>query len=382
MACVLAARLTPSDENLNEQMLSKKTAGGAITGLDIAAGSIAAVEVAGTSAGPAAKLEATALAPLETGAFAEGEVVAPDLLSKALKDFFAEHKLGKRVRLGVANQKVVVRTLRLPFVENPDELESAVRFKASDEIPMPLDQAVLDYRVVAYTQNDEGARQMDVIVVAARREMIEVLLDTMGRAGLRPIGIDLAAFGTIRALAERRPPAAAGSDQEPVPTTLYAAIGDGTNLAFARGRSCLFTRMSPFGVEEIAEDLSERSELTLEHARDWLVYVGLEKPLAELDLDPETGPIGEHSRAALEQGAARLLDELRLSLDFYAQQPDAPAVEQLVVTGPGAAIAGLAERLSEGLALPLRESVPSALRDESPAATHRLATAYGLALEE
>src|SRR5690606_22815243 len=107
MACVLAARLTPSDENLNEQMLSKKTAGGAITGLDIAAGSIAAVEVAGTSAGPAAKLEATALAPLETGAFAEGEVVAPDLLSKALKDFFAEHKLGKRVRLGVANQKVV-----------------------------------------------------------------------------------------------------------------------------------------------------------------------------------------------------------------------------------------------------------------------------------
>ena len=360
-------------------MLSRKSTGGAITGLDLAAGSIAAAEVVDATAGPAAKLRATAVAPLEAGAFAEGEVVAPDLLSKALKDFFSDNKLNKRVRLGIANQKVAVRTLRLPYVENPEELESAVRFKAQDEIPMPLDQAVLDHRVVAYSQSEDGGRQMDVIVVAARREMVEVLLDTLGRAGLRPIGIDLSAFGMIRALAERRP---ATGQSEPVPTTLYCSIGDGTNLAFARGRSCLLTRMVPYGAEEIAKELSDRSELTMEHARQWLGFVGLEKPVEELGAEADMRPILESTRESLEAGAARLLDELRLSLDFYGQLPDVPGVEQLVVTGSGGAIPGLAPRLAEGLGLSLREASPNALSDQDAALSHRLATAYGLALEE
>src|SRR5690606_6522246 len=154
--------------------------------------------------------------------------------------------------------------------------------------------------------------------------------------GLRPVGIDLSAFGTIRALAERRPPDAAAGDQEPIPATLYSSIGDGTNLAFARGRSCLFTRMSPVGAEEIANPLKERSELTLEHAREWLNYVGLEKPVEDFDHGPDLQPLAESSREVLEEGASRLLDELRLSLDFYGQH-DGPAVEQLVVTGPGGA---------------------------------------------
>lgn len=364
-------------------MLNKKTTGGAITGLDIGAGSIAAAEVGGANAGPAAPLQGAAVGLLSPGAFSEGEVVAPDLLSQALKDFFSEHKLSKRVRLGIANQKVAVRLVRLPYVENPEELESAVRFKAQDEIPMPLDQAVLDYRVVAYTQNDEGIRQMDVIVVAARREMIDVLLDTMGRAGLRPVGIDLSAFGMIRALAERRPAGAMNGDQGPVPTTLYCSIADGTNLAFARGRSCLFTRMSPYGAEEIAKELTARSDLTLDHAREWLGYVGLDQPLESLDLGEDLGSVGETTRETLEQGATRLLDELRLSLDFYAQQPDVPQVEQLVITGPGAAYSGLAAHLAEGLGLPLREAIPQALADDGASQDpNRLATAYGLALEE
>lgn len=362
-------------------MLSKKRTGGALTGLDIDAGSIAAVEVGDTNAGPAAQLQDAAIAPLDAGAFSEGEVVDPDLLSQSLKEFFNKNKLSKRVRLGIANQKIAVRTIRLPYVENPDELESAVRFKAQEEIPMPLDQAVLDFRVVAISQHDD-TKQMDVIVAAARREMIELLLDTMGRAGLRPVGIDLSAFGMIRALAERRPTINESGEQVPVPTTLYSAIGDGANLAFARGRSCLFTRMSPFGAEEIAQELTEQTELTLEHAREWMGFVGLEQPLEQIEVGEELEPIVEATRETLESGIARLLDELRLSLDFYGQQPDVPAVEQLVVTGPGGAIPGLAKRLAEGLGLPLREATPAALSEYPAVEASRLATAYGLALEE
>src|SRR3954447_24269991 len=111
--------------NLQLQLTRKKKTGG-IAGLDIEAGSIAATEVEGTNG--ATRVTASAIQPLEPGAFHEGEVLDPDLLAAALKRLFSENKLSKRVRLGIGNQRVVVRTLRLPAIENPAEMEAAVRF--------------------------------------------------------------------------------------------------------------------------------------------------------------------------------------------------------------------------------------------------------------
>ena len=124
------------------------------------------------------------------------------------------------MRLGIGNQRVVVRTLRLPAIEDPKEMEAAVRFQAQEQIPMPLDQAVLEHQVVGGVPAEEGAApQVDVVVVAARRDMIASFLEPIRRAGLEPVGIDLSAFGMIRALAgdrrgaeptARRPAGAAG----------------------------------------------------------------------------------------------------------------------------------------------------------------------------
>src|SRR5262249_23556344 len=81
----------------------KGTGGGA--GLDTEAGSIAATEVAGANGD--ARIAASAIAPLEPGAFHEGEVMDADRLSAALKRLFSEHKLSKQVRVGIGNQRVV-----------------------------------------------------------------------------------------------------------------------------------------------------------------------------------------------------------------------------------------------------------------------------------
>src|SRR5690349_6283632 len=105
--------------------LTRKKTGG-VSGLDIEAGSLAQVE--GTNG--STRVTASAVQPLEPGAFHEGEVLDPDRLAAALKSLFAQHKLSKRVRLGVGNQRVVVRTLRLPAIENPNEMAAAVRFQA------------------------------------------------------------------------------------------------------------------------------------------------------------------------------------------------------------------------------------------------------------
>ena len=100
------------------------------------------------------QVAATAIAPLAPDAFHDGEVGDADALADALRRSSAEHKLSKRVRLGIANQRVVVRTLRLPAIEDPKELDAAVRFQAQEQIPMPLDQAVLDHRVVGGVAGD------------------------------------------------------------------------------------------------------------------------------------------------------------------------------------------------------------------------------------
>lgn len=348
-----------------------------VVGLDIEAGSIAATEV---RANGSAAVVASAIAPLDPGAFHEGEVLDPERLAAALKRLFAEHKLSKRVRLGVGNQRVVVRTVRLPAIEDPKEMEAAVRFQAQEQIPMPLDQAVLEHQVVGGVPAEEGqAPQVDVIVVAARRDMVSSFVAPLRRAGLEPLGIDLSAFGMIRALAGAAPrPAGVEPGERPATAVLYCGVGDVTNLAVARGASCLFTRVSNAGLEAISEALVRSLGLTPEHAGQWLSHVGLERPATEIEGDEQT--VAE-VRRALEAGVSALLDELRLSLDYYGAQEAALPVERIVLCGPGSAIPGLAQRMEAGLGLPIAPARPAALEGLDEGAAARLTLPFGLALE-
>ncbi len=378
-----------------------------VVGLDVEAGSVAATEVGVNGHAAVSKF---GIVPLGAGVFREGEVTDPTALGDALKHLFSKGKLSKTVRVGLASQRVAVRTLRLPHIDDRTELETAIRFQAQDHIPMPLENAVLDWQVVGHSTGENGERQIDVVVVAARREMLGSLIEAINRAGLRPVGIDLSAFGMVRALSgesyepvdpgdyvdapgpvdhpgEQRvaeQPQAEGVAEESTasdigPARLYCNLGDVTNLAVARGASCLFTRISPFGVEGIAQKLAERRELTLEHARQWLAHVGLERPVAEIEGDAETISV---ARKSLTEGAARLVDELRLSLEYYAAQEGAVPVEGIVACGPGTMIPGLAQRLQRDLGQRFGIGRPQALAHLDRLTAARLTLSFGLALEE
>jgi type IV pilus assembly protein PilM len=348
-----------------------------IVGLDIETSSVAATEVKANGSNVVSR---TAIAPLAPGVVNEGEVLDAGALSSALRNLFSQHKLGKAVRLGIANQRVVVRTLQLPLIEDEDEIETAVRFRAQDQIPMPLDQAVLDHRVISRGTGPEGDKQMEVLAVAARRDMITSLLDALRKAGLQPVGIDLSAFGMIRALDVEAPLPVEGQEGQVQQTTLFCHLGDITNLAVARGGQCLFTRVAPFGMESIAQRVAEGQGIPLDDARDALLDVGLEE---SLDLFEEEGADGEAprpTREALEEGASKLIDELRLSLDFYSAQEDASAIERVVLCGPGSSIPGLPERIQVGLGLGIEVMTPAALRELDDEDAARLTVSYGLAI--
>jgi type IV pilus assembly protein PilM len=371
--------------SIEESVLSlkrQKKKGGAAVGLEIEAGSVAAAEVHVNGSPVVTGAAVEALSP---GAFHEGEIADPDAVTEALKSLFGSNKLSKQVRVGVGNQKVIVRTLRLPAIEDPKEMDAAVRFQAQEEIPMPLDQAVLEHQVVGGVPAEEGATpQVDVIVVAARRDMISSFLGPVRKAGLEPVAVDLSAFGMIRALSGIEAEAVAEAADGEAPTmavedaVLYCSLGDVLNLAVARGRSCLFNRVAGTGLQSISGRLASEQGLSSEHASQWLSHVGLEQPVDQIEGDPNTVAA---ARTVLEDGARALVDELRLSLDYYGAQESAVPVGRVVLSGQGSAVAGLPGKLQEGLGLPISVARPTPLAgyDESTAA--RLTLPYGLALE-
>jgi len=248
-------------------------------------------------------------------------------------------------------------------------------------MPMPLDQAALEYQVIGgVTAEEGGAAQVDVVVVAARREMVASFVEPIRRAGLDPVGVDLSAFGMIRALAGAVPaPSAAAAEAPQAGAVLYCNIGDVTNLAVARGRACLFTRVSHVGLGAISARLAGTRDLTPEHTAQWLSYVGLESLVDDLEGDAETVI---EARRSLEEGVGSLVDELRLSRDYYGAQEAALPVERIVLCGPGSSIPGLPSRMEAGLGLPISVPRPSALGGLDDASAARLTLPFGLALED
>lgn len=337
-----------------------------VVGLDIEPGYVAAVQA---TAGRVA-VERAAYAPLAPGVVRDGEVVDVDTLAGVLRELFAETKLGKRVRLGVANQRIVMRTIDLPPLTDPKQLASAIRFQAQDHIPMPLDQAVLEHHALGTVDTADGPRTR-VVLVAARRDMIERLLEAATRAGLRPQGIDLSAFAMIRALHKT------GANG----TSVYVNVGGITNLAIAVGSTCVFTRVVPYGVESVAAELAERRGLTLEHAHGWLKHVGLVTATEEIEGESD---IVVEARSVLSEGVRRIGDEVRNSLDFHTMQEGSAAVDRIVLTGPAVAIPGLAEQVGQQIGLPLEVGLVAEGKagGYSGIDAGRLAVAAGLTIDE
>jgi type IV pilus assembly protein PilM len=334
-----------------------------VVGLEMDPSHIAAAEV---HVNGALTVKKGAVAHLRPGILRDGEVVDTAALSEELRTLFAENDLGTTVRLGVANQRIVVRTLDLPVVRDEHALELAVLAGAPDHIPVPMDEAVLDFHALGVVATPEGPRTR-VVIVAVRRDTIDRLVTAAHDAGLNLAGIDLSAFAMVRALRS------AGSEH----AVLYVNLAGLTNVAVANDTGCLFTRAAAGGLDAIAQTLTERRGLTLEHARGWMQHVGLTTPLASIEGDAE---LVAAVRQALDEGVHQVADTVRNSLNFYRMQDSAEIVERAVLTGPAVAIPGFADELATQLSMPVEPAVVAT--DEEGADSGRLTVAAGLALHD
>lgn len=331
----------------NLKLKLPRRGGRCLVGLDIEPGAIHVAEAAPGPAGPVVRRAASRA--LDPNVVRDGEIVEPELLAAALRSLFADHGFDPHVRVGLANQRIVVRTLDLPPISDAKELAAAIRFQAAAEVPMPLDQAVVDHVSLGIVDTADGPRAR-VVLVAARRELVDRVLGVVRAAGLRPQGIDLSAFALVRSLA--------GDDDEPV---AYLAVGGGVNLVVARGSVCHFTRMVAGGLEAMAAELAERTAVSVEQAREAILREGVPSPAAT-------------ERSVVADGVRRIAADVRASLEFHGAE-----VRRVVLTGSGLAVPGIAEALADQLRL---EVVPGPVAVPEEPADGRFAVAAGLAIEE
>jgi len=327
----------PSAPSLN---LRRRGGSADIVGLDIQPGLVAAVKA---RVNGSVLAERAAARPLDADVVREGEVVDAEALTAALRELFSDGALGKHVRLGVANQRTVMRTLELPPVSDRKELAAAVRFQAQDQVPMPLNNAVLDFHPLGIFDTPAGSRQR-VVLVAAQRDMIERLLGAVRAAGLTPEGVDLSAFALIRSLYD-----SAEGEQGRV---LYLNVDGLTNLAIAEGTVCRFTRVIGGGVEAMASDLAARRGIPLTDARALLATVDLSVSapspgvLGVPAVEPEREPAPEpelHDEAASQaadgepSGVADAEREAALSREEHEAQETSMGYAETVAAAQAAA---------------------------------------------
>jgi type IV pilus assembly protein PilM len=288
--------------------LLARRSGGDVVGLDIQPGLVAAVKV---SVNGAIVVEQAAVSPLAADAVREGEVADRAVLTDTLRELFESSGLSKRVRVGVANQRTVMRTLELPPMDDRKELAAAVNFQAQDQVPMPLANAVLDFHPLGVIDTPEGPRER-VVLVAAQRDMIESLLDAVRSAGLQPIGVDLSAFALIRSLYH---PGVADAGR-----VLYLNVDGLTNLAIADGPICGFTRVVGSGLEGMAAQLAERRGIPVAAARELI---------AEFDLQAREQPSREAQArppAPRVQSAAEVADDAASAPERHAGATEESAI--------------------------------------------------------
>lgn len=313
----------------------------------------------------------------------------PDGLAAELKAFMKESPFkGKLVRLGVGNQKVIVRTIEVPEMDE-EELRGAIEFQAQDYIPMPIEEVVLDFQVVGRQTDEDGTVRQQVVLVAAQRDMVYQFLTAARKAGLKVDGIDVSAFAVLRALG----PSVSFLDQgaPSAEAVGYLNLTSSTStLVVAANDIPKFTRIVNFAYDNFINVLVEHQGVPAQDARALTELIGLEGP-QEASLEDFTPATIEDVRGVLGRVAEQFAEEMRRSLDYYQSQEYATPLSRLVLAGRGPLLRNLDHYLSEFLNLPVEVGNPlpkivankSKLSDEVLAGiAPRLSVAVGLALDE
>ena len=334
----------------------------------------------GTSAVRAAELDISHTHPilltygqvgLPPGSLVEGEIRDGSSVTEAIKKLWENGQFsGSSVIVGIAGLRAITREIDLPFVPD-NEVDSAVRFQSEEVIPFPPDQTILSSQILADYTSPEGDKMRRVLVAAAHTDLVNGVIDTVEKAGLTVVGVDLISSALVRAI---------GGHAESEQPEAIVSVGAGLTVVVVhqKGRP-QFVRTIGSGGNATTAAISGALDVPLPDAE------GLKRRLSEDDPQLLT------ARRAAQTSMTELVGEIRNSIQYFASLPGRLPVSRVLVTGGGSALYGLLPMLEDQVKLPVLPVSPLArlnlsklaltdaqMNDVGPV----LSTPIGLALPE
>lgn len=301
-------------------------AGRTAIGLDIGTTGVRAAQVS-VSKGTAV-LDRFGQVALPPGAVRDGEVIEVEAVADALKTLWAQVKFTQKdVVLGVSNQKVYVRQVDIPWVP-AGEVKSTLRYQVADLVPMPVEEAVLDFVPLEEVEGEQG-RQLRGLLVAASQDMVLGAVRAIQGAGLRCQTIDLSSFAVLRAAGAADALGLAG------PEAVVDVGARVTNIVVHEGGVPRFVRILMLGGDHVTGAIVERLGISAQEA-DYLKR--------QPSTSPE--PAVQDARRVIDGELATFVDEVRGSIDYYLATTGSRPLTRLVLSGGGSLAEGLAQRLA------------------------------------
>jgi type IV pilus assembly protein PilM len=344
-----------------------------LVGLSIGASELAAAVVVNNGS---PKLVKAARHTLPPDVVSSGEVRDSEALATEIAAFFSAADLPrKNIRLGIGSSRTGVRVFERPTVDDPRQLANAIRFRAYETLPIPIEEAMLDYHIIEDTTAPDR-----VLLAVAYRDLVDRFAATCAAAKIELAGIDIEAFALLRAVGGEPLPAG----QRAEAARVAVSIGhDRTTVAVSDGHVCEFTRVLDWGGVRVTSAIERALEVKTDEAERIKRSLDISSTAPEEPANEQTARAVEAARREVNS----LARELASSLHFYQDQPDSLGFAEITITGGGAHLQGLAEQLEELIGISVRVADPFARVGSghgisSGGQDGSLAVAIGLGIED
>lgn len=302
-----------------------------IVGLDIGSSTIKMVELKEKKEGQY-QLVRLGVEPLSPEAIVDGSIMDSSLVVDAIQKLTQQTGVkAQSFATSVSGHSVIIKKIQLPNMA-ADELAESIQWEAEQHIPFDINDVRLDY--VILSGDEPGRDDMDVLLVAVKREKVNDYVSVISQSGKNPVVVDVDAFSLQNAYE-------LNYDLDPLKNVALINMGAGvTNInIIARGQS-VFWRDISFGGNQFTEGLQREFNLSFDQAE-------------LLKRGQAAGPYGPaDARKILDAVSVEMANEIQKTFDFFGATSSEGPVDELILSGGCALTPNLQEVLRERFGVP------------------------------
>jgi len=314
-----------------------------LIGLDIGSSSIKAVELDWGKKTP--RLQHFGMIPLPPEAIVDGAFMDSASIVESIRSLIEGLRIRtKRVAVSISGHSVYIKTITVPTMSET-QLEESIRWEAEQQIPFDIEDVNLDFQILGEQISPE---QMPVLLVAAKKDMINDYTAVIEEAGLEPTIVDVDVFAIENAynLSFESP-----EDEVVALVNIGASV---MNINILKGGTSSFTRDIAVGGRQITEEIQKRLKLTYEEAESIKVR------------EREAGTQGAEVERIIQGTAEQLASEVRRSLEFFAASSSGVEIKKIFLSGGCAKIQMLPGLIEERISIPVEVFNPFTKIDYNP----------------